>query len=63
MILGCAVSQVVLALCLRALLVRRNARRDREEAESSHSQGIDTSDVDAIEDTTDFNNRKFRYSI
>ncbi|KAI4696009.1 uncharacterized protein J4E88_000180 [Alternaria novae-zelandiae] len=63
MILGCAVSQVVLALCLRALLLRRNAQRDREEAESAHAQGTYPSDVDAIEDTTDFHNRKFRYSV
>lgn len=63
MFLGCAVSQVVLALCLRALLARRNAQRDREEAEGSHSQDDDLNDADAIEDTTDFHNRKFRYAI
>jgi hypothetical protein len=63
MFLGCAVSQVVLALGLRALLVRRNAQRDREEAEGSHVHSVDPSGVNAIEDSTDFHNRKFRYSI
>jgi hypothetical protein len=63
MFLGCAVSQVVLALCLRALLARRNAQRDHEEAEGSHTQDADIHDVDAIEDTTDFHNQKFRYAI
>jgi hypothetical protein len=64
MFLGCAVSQVVLALCLRALLTRRNAQRDREEAEGSHTQNADLNDADvAIEDCTDFHNRKFRYAI
>lgn len=60
-ILGCAVAQVVLAFCLRALLVRRNAKRDQEEGETS-THGVE-GEMENIDDVTDFENRRFRYAM
>lgn len=62
-ILACAVAQVVLAFCLRALLTRRNAQRDREEAENQTQNGSVESEMENIDDITDFQNRKFRYAL
>ncbi|KPI38031.1 putative transporter [Cyphellophora attinorum] len=59
-VLACSVGQCILALVLRALLVYRNKKRDREEAENP-SPPDDGSEV--LEDLTDFQNRKFRYSL
>lgn len=62
-ILICAVAQVVLAFCLRALLTWRNARRDREDAADISSDIAATGEAEAIDDVTDFHNRRFRYSL
>ena len=59
-VLSCSVGQCVLALCLRALLVYRNKKRDREEAENPTGPD-DNSEI--MEDLTDFQNRKFRYVL
>ncbi|KAH7094620.1 allantoate permease [Paraphoma chrysanthemicola] len=61
-ILACSVCQCALALVLRVLLIRRNARRDRKEAEEQHTDGTLPSETGEIEDITDFQNKKFRYS-
>lgn len=63
-ILGCSVAQFVLSFVIRALLARRNARRDREEAEGQQPVQDQTErEPEAIEDATDFSNRKFRYRM
>jgi hypothetical protein len=59
-VLACSVGQCVLSLCLRALLVYRNKKRDREEAENPTS---DDAAAEVMEDLTDFQNRRFRYSL
>ena len=48
-ILACASAQVVLAVCLRVLLVRRNKERDAQAAEDQPQ-----SDYDELADLTDF---------
>ncbi|EMD66371.1 hypothetical protein COCSADRAFT_169327 [Bipolaris sorokiniana ND90Pr] len=60
-VLACSVAQFFLAFAIRALLARRNAQRDREEAEGL--QDRTASEMGIIEDATDFNNRKFRYRL
>ncbi|KAF1932517.1 allantoate permease [Didymella exigua CBS 183.55] len=62
-ILACAIVQCVLALCLRALLARRNAQRDREEAANPSQDDVVEGEMETIDDTTDFQNRKFRYAL
>ncbi|KAH6637838.1 allantoate permease [Boeremia exigua] len=62
-ILACSVTQVALAFGLRALLVWRNARRDREAAEHPISDDAGVNDLDYIGDITDFENKKFRYAL
>lgn len=62
-ILACAVAQVVLALCLRALLTWRNAQRDREEAENQSRDDLVEIAMENIDDITDFQNKKFRYAL
>jgi hypothetical protein len=62
-VLACAVTQVALAFCLRALLAWRNARRDREEAENpTLDAGVD-GEMEIIDDITDFQNKKLRYGL
>jgi hypothetical protein len=56
--LSCACGQVGLAALLRALLVYRNNKRDREQAGQFSMDERD----DVIEDLTDFQNPRFRYS-
>jgi hypothetical protein len=63
-VLSCSVAQVFLAFAIRTLLARRNAQRDREDAQDQqHGQDTSATDTDAIEDETDFHNRKFRYRL
>lgn len=57
-IIACAAIQVVLVFALRALLIHRNNKRD---AEFGLVSGLDTSE-ETIEDLTDFENPRFRYS-
>ncbi|KAH0375849.1 MFS general substrate transporter, partial [Aureobasidium melanogenum] len=57
-IIACAAIQVVLVFALRALLVQRNKKRD---AEFGLVSDMDTSE-ETIEDLTDFENPRFRYS-
>ncbi|KAI4762473.1 MFS general substrate transporter [Aureobasidium sp. EXF-3400] len=57
-IIACAVVQMVLVFALRALLVRRNKKRD---AEFGQVSDMDTSE-EMIEDLTDFENPRFRYT-
>ncbi|KKY21936.1 putative allantoate permease [Phaeomoniella chlamydospora] len=62
LILGCAAGQVVLVLALRYLLISRNKRRDAEAIANGQTQAdIDAAD-EVLEDLTDFQNPKFRYS-
>lgn len=60
-ILACAVAQVVLAFCLRALLHSRNARRDREEV--GNQNDLNEGEMENIHDVTDFRNKSFRYAL
>ncbi|KAE8872204.1 hypothetical protein P3342_002532 [Pyrenophora teres f. teres] len=62
-ILGCSISQLVLALVLRAVLARRNSRRDGEDDGGLDAGNDLPSNENYIEDVTDFHNRKFRYSL
>jgi len=53
-IIACCAGQIVLALCLRFLLIYRNKKRD----------ALNLPDLDVIEifeDRTDFENLRFRY--
>lgn len=59
-IMGCTAGQVVLAIAIRLLLIKRNKQRDAE-AEASGQNAEDVSD-EVLMDLTDFENRKFRYS-
>ncbi|SMR61462.1 unnamed protein product [Zymoseptoria tritici ST99CH_3D1] len=56
--MACASGQVLVAFCLRALLIRRNRRRD--ELYGKVMQGTEGSG--AMQDQTDFENKEFRYS-
>jgi MFS family permease len=56
--MGCASGQVLVAFCLRALLIKRNRRRD--DLYGRVVEGGDGSG--AMEDKTDFENTDFRYS-
>ncbi|RBR16519.1 uncharacterized protein FIESC28_06928 [Fusarium coffeatum] len=60
-ILGCSVAQMMVAIMLRVLLVRRNARRDAAAAAvgSNNEDPIDTDGGDL----TDFENPHFRYVL
>lgn len=63
-ILGCSISQFLLSFGIRALLARRNARRDLEEAaDQQHTRDSVENDLNAIEDATDFSNTRFRYRL
>lgn len=57
-ILACASAQVVLAVCLRVLLVRRNKERDAQAAEDRPQ-----SEYDELADLTDFEVRSFYVRI
>lgn len=68
---ACCAGQVVIAVALRALLIRHNEKHDAEaaaeaEAEAkAHGPGAVVGDGDggeALQDLTDFENRSFRYS-
>ncbi|KPI34386.1 putative transporter [Cyphellophora attinorum] len=71
-VIGCSVAQFVLAVALRILLVSRNKRRDREagerqaegdEAGMGQNQGQGgVSESEVLDDLTDFQNRRFRYT-
>jgi hypothetical protein len=55
LIIGCVVGQVVIAVILRFVLIRRNSLRDE--------QGPVVEDENAaLQDLTDFENPNFRYS-
>ncbi|UZP38204.1 hypothetical protein NXS19_006020 [Fusarium pseudograminearum] len=60
-ILSCSVAQMMVAIMLRVLLVRRNARRDAAAA----AVGANGEDVSITEgsDLTDFENPHFRYVL
>ncbi|KAF4344244.1 allantoate permease [Fusarium beomiforme] len=60
-ILGCSVAQMIIAILLRILLVRRNAQRDAAAA-AVGSNNADPSEVDGA-DLTDFENPHFRYVL
>ncbi|KAI6791173.1 MFS general substrate transporter [Hortaea werneckii] len=55
--LACACGQIGLCVALRAMLIRRNKKRDQQ----MHEVPLDGVD-EAIEDRTDFENPAFRYS-
>jgi hypothetical protein len=57
-IIACAVLQIVIVFALRALLIHRNKKRD---AEFGPVSDMDNSE-EMIEDLTDFENPRFRYS-
>ncbi|KAK1462972.1 allantoate permease [Colletotrichum cuscutae] len=59
-IMGCTAGQVVLAIAIRQLLIKRNKQKDAEAKASGHN-AEDVSD-EVLMDLTDFENRKFRYS-
>lgn len=64
--LACCVTQVVVAGCLRALLVCRNKKKDEAEAAMGGGGGEEGEDqaVDEVtSDMTDFENPKFRYML
>lgn len=58
-ILACASAQVVLAICLRLLLIRRNKRRDAQVA-AFHDGAGPQSEYDELADMTDFEVRAVR---
>jgi MFS family permease len=60
-IMACASGQIVLALLLRGMLIRRNKLRDQAAA-ASGNDGSDLADGALLEDLTDFENPRFRYS-
>ncbi|KAF5970064.1 allantoate permease [Fusarium bulbicola] len=60
-ILSCSVAQMVVAIMLRVLLSRRNARRDAAAA-AVGTNNEDASEVDGA-DFTDFENPHFRYVL
>lgn len=63
--MACAIGQVVLALTLRALLIYRNKKRDRLAGEERARIGElgEEAESDMIQDLTDFENPRFRYSM
>ncbi|GAB7365186.1 hypothetical protein MBLNU230_g6272t1 [Neophaeotheca triangularis] len=63
--LACAIGQVVLSFVLRALLTYRNKKRDGEAGEQRARTGElgEEAESDAIQDLTDFENPRFRYSM
>lgn len=62
-IIGCVGGQVVIAIALRILLIRRNRIRDAAAAAAGTQHvGDDEDDEALLQDLTDFNNPKFRYS-
>ena len=60
LILACSVCQMVLAIALRLLLIRRNKKRDEAAAAMGHD--IDQQYTDGA-DLTDFENPHFRYVL
>ncbi|KEF62843.1 uncharacterized protein A1O9_00816 [Exophiala aquamarina CBS 119918] len=62
LILSCAAGQIALTLCLRALLIMRNRKRDRQAAAEGINLEIEAGDGDLLNDLTDFQNPKFRYA-
>ncbi|KAH7024359.1 major facilitator superfamily domain-containing protein [Microdochium trichocladiopsis] len=61
LIIGCCVGQAMTAFCLRLLLIRRNKQRDAAEA-AAGAAAVGEDDDEAMQDLTDFENPKFRYS-
>ena len=59
-ILACAAGQIALTFGLRALLIWRNAKRDK----ACQEAGIDMNapEPENLEDLTDFQNPRFRYA-
>lgn len=60
-IIGCVGGQVAIAIALRILLIRRNRSRDALAA-AAGVQNEDEEDTGLLQDLTDFENPKFRYS-
>lgn len=60
-IIGCTCGQVVIALALRMLLVRRNRKRDEEARRDRPEAARTGTDGAILQDLTDFENREFRY--
>ncbi|KAI0601193.1 major facilitator superfamily domain-containing protein [Biscogniauxia sp. FL1348] len=60
LIIGCTAGQFTIAVCLRLLLIRRNKARD----ESDRAAGIVAGgeEEELMQDLTDFENPRFRYS-
>ncbi|ETN42085.1 uncharacterized protein HMPREF1541_04024 [Cyphellophora europaea CBS 101466] len=61
-ILSCAAGQIALALCLRMLLIWRNKKRNQAAAAAGIDPGAVETEEEALEDLTDKQNPKFRYS-
>jgi hypothetical protein len=57
-IIACTAGQVVIAIALRLLLIRRNKIRDAADASGANELFQD----DVLLDLTDFENPRFRYS-
>ncbi|KAH7322499.1 MFS transporter [Stachybotrys elegans] len=60
-VLICSVSQMVVAFCLRMLLIRRNKKRDEQAALDPSSNTAIAAEVST--DQTDFENPHFRYVL
>lgn len=60
LIIGCVAGQASIAVALRVLLIRRNKLRDAQSAAVGTTE--DAIDESWLEDLTDFENPKFRYS-
>ncbi|KXJ87208.1 major facilitator superfamily domain-containing protein [Microdochium bolleyi] len=60
LIIGCCVGQACTAVCLRLLLIRRNKERDA--AAAALGDGVEEDADEQMQDLTDFENPKFRYS-
>jgi len=62
--LACCVTQVVVAGCLRALLIYRNKKKENEAETAFGGSEHDNQAVDEVtSDMTDFENPKFRYML
>jgi hypothetical protein len=58
--IACCAGQVVIAVLLRVLLIRRNQKRDAAAAALGNDLHEDNDEV--VQDITDFENPHFRYS-
>ena len=61
-LIACAAGQMVISLLLRALLISRNKKRDRDADNNIDLDHVEEDDRDVLNDVTDFQNPKFRYA-